>query len=182
MLVFALEERKLIDRTSRYTDRAGAGTIEWHPVERRTLFRLLAIPRPISRPHVNRLRRDIEHSTGRSQYRGRIAFEIILRQVAYRDRVQRQAVVRVDLTLRAVHACGRNYPLKFAGRGALVPLPHGGKLRRWVVAVWRQVKWRVEDQFAADQAARIVARRIIVVRAQMISRSIAEIAGPIDVE
>src|SRR5258708_24407457 len=74
MFVFALEERKLIDRTSRDADRAGARTIEWHPVERRTLFRLLTIPRPISRPDVNRFRRDIEHSTGRSQYRGRIAF------------------------------------------------------------------------------------------------------------
>src|SRR5713226_8784792 len=99
MFVFALEERKLIDRTSRYTDRAGTGTIERHPVERRTLFRLLTIPRPISRPHVNRLRRDIEHSAGRSQYRGRIAFEIILRQFAYRDRVQREAVGHIELTL-----------------------------------------------------------------------------------
>src|SRR5438876_9554218 len=122
MFVFALEKRKLIDRTARHPDRAGAGTVERHAVERRTLFRLLTIPRPISRPDVNRFRRDIENSTGWSQHRGRVAFEVILRQVAYRDRVQRQAVGRIELTLWAIHARRRNDPLKFAGSCALVPL------------------------------------------------------------
>ena len=52
----------------------------------------------------------------------------------------------------------RNDPLEFSGGCALVPLAHGWELREGIVAVGRQVERRVKDEFAADQAARIVAR------------------------
>src|SRR5947208_3122739 len=101
MFVFTFEERELIDRTTRYTDRAGARTVKRHAVERRTLFGLLTRSRPIGRPNVNRFRRDIEHPTRGAQYRGRFAFEIILRQVAHSYGVQRQTVGHIQLTLWA---------------------------------------------------------------------------------
>ena len=44
------------------------------------------------------------------------------------------------------------------------------------------VKRTVENQLGADQATRVVARRVIVVRTQVISRAVAELALRIDVE
>src|SRR5437762_3145022 len=57
----------------------------------------------------------------------------------------------------------RNNALKFIRRRALSPFAYGRKLRERILCVRVQIQRRVEDQLAANQAAGIVARRVIVV-------------------
>ena len=63
-----------------------------------------------------------------------------------------------------------------------MPLAHGRELRERIRAFWIKIEWRIENQLAADQPARIVARRIVIVGAQVIGRSVSKIARAIDIE
>ena len=96
--------------------------------------------------------------------------------------MQREPRVRIDLTFRTIDARRGNDALEFLRRRALMPLAHGRKRDGWIVGVRIHVERRVEDQLAADQAARVVARRVVIVRTQVIGRSIRKISGAIDVE
>ena len=93
-------------------------------------------------------------------------------EIAHRHRVQRHALPRIELLVAAVDARRR----RDAPEVARAPLAHRGQLVVRIAAPGVEIKRGVEQELAADQAARVIARRIVVVRAQVVGRAGAQVA------
>src|SRR5262245_59628027 len=96
--------------------------------------------------------------------------------------MQGRSVDRVQRMLRRVNMGGRNNPLELRVGCAFVPLANRGERGERILLTRIDVEPGVEDKLGADQAAGIVARRIVVVGTQVIGGTIAELACGIDVE
>src|SRR5437016_6120059 len=84
--------------------------------------------------------------------------------------------------VRPINIGGRRYAVKLIWGRAFVPLAHCGKALPGVSVTRIDIKRRIKDQLAADEAAGIVARRIIIVGAKVIGRTIGELACGIYLE
>src|SRR5215471_12927979 len=123
----------------------------------------LAISGPVGSPDVNRFRRDIKNAPGCPQNSSRFALEIVVGEIANRYGVKRQTIRGGELALRNVDSRRGDDALKFICGRALMPLAHRRKLRERIAGRRVQVKWRVEDQLAANHAARIITRRVVII-------------------
>src|SRR5262245_10074921 len=77
---------------------------------------------------------------------------------------------------------GRDNALELARRRAFMPLANSGKILKRIRRAGIKIKRSVEDELGTDQPAGVVARRIIVVGAQMIGRAVAKLALGVDLE
>src|SRR5215472_9738766 len=105
-----------------------------------------------------------------------MAIEATVRQIAYGDCMQSRSVPGVQSVLRQINMSGRNNPLELGVGCTLVPFANCGERAERILLTGIEVERRVKDQLGANQAAGIVARRIIVVGAQVISRTITELS------
>ena len=137
---------------------------------------------PLRRPYEDRIRRYVEDAPRRADHRRALALELGLGEIADRDRVQRDARVRVERLVGAVDARRRRDALEVRRRRAGAPLAHRRELGVRVGDERVEVERRVEDELRADQPARVVARGVVVVRAQVIGALVREPAGARDVE
>src|SRR5687767_9957301 len=87
-------------------------------------------------------------------------------QITYCHAVQCRAVVNIKLCFRPVNTSCWNYATEFVCGGTTAPLANGGKSLQRISLVEVQVLRSVKDQLVADEAARVIARRVIIVRPQ----------------
>src|SRR5436309_7039208 len=84
--------------------------------------------------------------------------------------------------VRPVNISGRSNAVKLIGGCTLVPLAHCGKTLQGVSVTRIDIKRRIKDKLAADEAAGIVARRIIIIGTEMIGGTVGELACGIYLE
>ena len=175
MAVGAFQERELVDRRARGFQGAGRAAVERHAEHGRTAATARG-------PHIHGLARHIEHAAGRAHHGARFAAHLAAGQVAAGDGMQGQAGAGRDLFIGAIDARGRRDALEVLRHRLGTPAAQRGKAAERIAAAHIHRQRRIEHQFGADQAARIIARRIIVVRAQMIGGAVGQAAGGIDIE
>src|SRR5258708_19631146 len=105
-----------------------------------------------------------------------------MRQIADGDRVQRQTIGGIEGLGRFVDLAGGNDPVKLTRCCALVPLADRGKTRVRILRTRIKIERRVKGKLAADQTAGVIARGIIIVRAQGIRGALAELPRPINAD
>ena len=180
--VVAFVERELVDRRARGLQRARRRAVERDAEHRRgRCVRLRAAP-PGRGPDEDRARRDVEHASRRAEHRGALARHLRLGEVADRHAVQRDALERVERLVGAVDPRGRGDAFELGGERARTPPAHRRERRVRVAAPRVETVRRIEDELRADQPARVVARRVVVVRAQVIGRLVGELARARDLE
>jgi hypothetical protein len=91
--------------------------------------------------------------------------------------VQRDALERVERLVGAVDARGRGDALELLG-----PAPHRGESGGRIGAPKVEIERRVEHELAADEPARVIARGVIVVGAQVVGGAIAQLARTREIE
>src|SRR6185503_2077903 len=122
--IVTLKKRKLIDRTSRDAQRTWTRAIQRHS-EDQSLVHPTATPR--SGPDVDRIRRNVEHSSGRSHHASCLAIETAVSKITHSNGVHRHAVVNCEFCLRPVDFVSRNDAAKLVGLCAFVPFANCGK-------------------------------------------------------
>src|ERR1700674_1174846 len=111
-----------------------------------------------------------------------MAVEVATSQIAYGYGMQGRAVHRIELMLRPVNIARRNDAPKLAVGCALVPFTNRGETLKRVFGTGIKVEWRVKDKLGSDQAAGVVARRIVIVGAEVIGRTIGQLASGLDMK
>src|SRR5215213_1983014 len=81
------------------------------------------------------------------------------------------SVARIDLFLGLIDACRRNDLYEFAIGCTFVPFSDGGEAGHWITAI-TEIHWRIENELVADQPAGVIPRRVIIIRSQVIGRTI----------
>src|SRR2546429_4704254 len=96
--------------------------------------------------------------------------------------MQRDSVLQVEFGFRAINATSGNDTAKLLCGSSLVPASHGRKRIKRIFSIDIEINGSVEDKLCSDQPACVVARRIVVARAQVISRAVTQLARVVDVE
>ena len=173
-----LQERQRVDRHAGGLQRGRRRPAERDAKHRRAgpgFGRVVAPAGPTRRrsgPDIHRLLRHVEHPPRRAEHRGRLAGHPRARQVAGDHAVQRERLAGRELVVGAKDAGGRQDALECRRRRRALPAPHAGQHLPGRRAPGPQQHRCVEDEPVADQAARVVARGVIVVAAQVIGRAV----------
>ena len=177
----ALQERHLVDRAAAGLQRARCAAIEGNAEHRRGI-RLRCRVRPLRGPHVDRVFRHVEHMPARAQHRRRFATHRRGGQVADADRMQGDALVEVEVGIGAIDARRRQDALEVLRRRIVAPMAQRRQERTAVESPRTDLQRRVEDQSIADQPAGVIARRVVVVAAQLIGGAVAQAAAGVEIE
>src|ERR1700731_5111449 len=105
-----------------------------------------------------------------------MAVEVAPSQIAYGYGMQGRAVHRIELMFRPVNIARRNDAPKLAVGCALVPFTNCRKTLKRVSGTGVKVEGRVKDKLGSDQAAGVVAGRIVIVGAKVIGRTKGQFA------